>query len=42
MRLRAQVIDFIGLDLIDEATQRGSVRQVPVMETQSCFWLVRI
>ena len=42
MRLRTQIVDFIGLDLVDQTIQVSGVRQVTVMQMQRSTSLVRI
>src|ERR1700724_1646808 len=35
MRLSAEVVDLIGLDLLDDVDERGAVRQVSIVEDQA-------
>ena len=42
MRLRTQVVDLVGLDLVDQPAQAGSIRQIAIVEAQRSSWFVRI
>ena len=42
MRLRAQVVDLVGLDLVDQAHEPRGLRQVGVVQQQAHLLLVRI
>ena len=42
MGLRAQVVDLVGLDLVDEPDQPGRVAEVPMVQEELDLLLVRI
>jgi hypothetical protein len=42
VRLRPQVVNLIGLDLLEQTIEVGCVCQVAVMQVQRCPFLVRI
>src|SRR5437660_7300035 len=42
VRLRTQVVNFIGLDLREQTIEVGCISQVAVMQMQSCPFLMRI
>ena len=42
MRLRAKVVDLIGLHLLDNAPQPCTVSQISRMEKESRAWFMRI
>lgn len=42
MALRGQIVDFVGLDLLDNADQVGRIGQVTVVQNQPQVRLVRV
>ena len=42
MALRRKIVDLVGLHLLDDANQVRGVREVAVMQLQSCVFFVRI
>ena len=42
MRLRAQVVNLIGLDLIDQAAEACGIGQIAIVKAQGRLRLVRI
>ena len=42
MALGGQVVDFIGLHLLDDANQAGGVRQVPIVQDELAAGFVRV
>ena len=42
MGLRTEIVNLIGLDLVDQTTEAGSVCQVAIMKMKSNFSLVRV
>ena len=42
MALRGEVVDFVGLDLLDDADQVGGVGQVAVVEDEAAVGVVRV
>ncbi len=42
MRLRSEVVDFVGLDLLDDADEAGAVGQITVVQDEAAAGLVRV
>lgn len=42
MALRSQVVDLVGLELVDQPGERNGVGQVPVMREQAHPLLMRV
>ncbi len=42
MRLRAEVVDLIGLDLVDELVNDARIGEIAVVEVEPAGWIVRV